>query len=65
MKGFKGTFLFSLGSIIFMVIFATADFIPYDWQITDFVALLPMGTIAASHFLLPIALNPALMTFTF
>jgi len=48
-----------------MVIFATADFIPFGWQITDFVALLPMGTIAASHFLLPIALNPALMTFTF
>jgi len=64
-KGFKGTFLFSIGSIAIMVIFACGNFIPYDWRINDFVALLPMGTIGASHFLLPIALNPALMTFTF
>ncbi|KAH0143508.1 hypothetical protein KCU86_g23436, partial [Aureobasidium melanogenum] len=51
-------------AIVGMIILATADFIPYDWMITDFVAILPMATVVASHFLLPIALNPALMTFS-
>jgi hypothetical protein len=56
--------IFSLGFIIIMIILAWAPFIPYDWRITDFVAILPMATVATSHMLLPIALNPALMTFS-
>jgi hypothetical protein len=47
-----------------MIIMAVAPFVPYNWQITDFVAILPMSTVAVSHILLPIALNPALMTFS-
>lgn len=50
--------------IIGMIILATAPFVPYDWRITDFVAILPMATVSASHLLLPLALNPALMTFS-
>lgn len=56
--------LFSIGFIVGMIIMAVAPFVPYDWQINSFVAILPMATVAASHFLLPLALNPALMTFS-
>lgn len=56
--------LFSLIAIAGMVILAVAPFVPHDWRITDFVAILPMATVSASHFLLPLALNPALMTFS-
>ncbi|KAH6646032.1 glycosyl transferase family group 2-domain-containing protein [Truncatella angustata] len=64
LKSFKFSMLFSLLFLIGMIILATAPFVPYDWRITDFVAILPMATVAGSHFLLPLALNPALMTFS-
>lgn len=63
LRKFKFSFLFSGGAIAAMVILATASFVPDDWKITDFVAILPMATVAGSHMLLPIVLNPALMTF--
>ena len=56
--------LFSIFFIVGMIILAQAPFVPIDWRITDFVAILPMATVAASHLLLPLALNPALMTFS-
>jgi hypothetical protein len=64
MRRFKLSMGFALLSIIGMTIFATADWVPWDWRIRDFVAILPMGTVAGSHLLLPLALNPALMTFS-
>ncbi|KAL6882833.1 glycosyltransferase [Trichoderma longibrachiatum] len=64
LKKFKFSMLFSLVFIAGMIILAQAPFVPYDWRIKDFVAILPMATVAASHFLLPLALNPALMTFS-
>ncbi|PHH92996.1 hypothetical protein CDD83_2485 [Cordyceps sp. RAO-2017] len=64
LKKFKFSMLFALVFIIGMVVLAVAPFVPYGWRITDFVAILPMATVAASHFLLPLALNPALMTFS-
>ncbi|KAI1411341.1 glycosyl transferase family group 2-domain-containing protein [Hypoxylon sp. FL1857] len=64
LKKFKFSMLFSLFFIVGMVIIAVAPFVPYSWRITDFVAILPMATVASSHFLLPLALNPALMTFS-
>ena len=63
LKKFKFSFAFSMLAIAAMIILATGSFIPHTWQIKDFVAILPMATVAASHMLLPIALNPALMTF--
>ena len=39
--------------------------VPVSWQIKDFVAILPLATISASHFLLPIVLNPGLMRFSY
>lgn len=56
--------IFSLTTIIVMIVLAVAPIVPYGWRITDFVAILPMATVAVSHMLLPIALNPALMTFS-
>lgn len=64
LKRFKFSMTFSILSIIMMMVMATADFVPYDWQITDFVAILPMATVTGSHLLLPLALNPSLMTFS-
>ncbi|KAK0726203.1 glycosyl transferase family group 2-domain-containing protein [Apiosordaria backusii] len=64
LKKFKFSMLFATLFIAGMIILAVAPFIPYSWHITDFVAILPMATVAASHLLLPLALNPALMTFS-
>ncbi|KAM0255811.1 hypothetical protein ACHAQJ_005398 [Trichoderma viride] len=64
LKKFKFSMIFSLVFIVGMILLAQAPFVPYDWQIKDFVAILPMATVAASHFLLPLVLNPALMTFS-
>ncbi|KAI9786304.1 MAG: hypothetical protein M1816_008045 [Peltula sp. TS41687] len=65
LKRFKFSFGFAVFGIIGMIVLATGTFIPPDWRITDFVAILPMATVTVSHLLLPIALNPALMTFSF
>lgn len=64
LKKFKFSMAFSLIGIAGMVVLALAPFVPYDWKINDFVAILPMATVTASHLLLPLALNPALMTFS-
>ncbi|KAH6710770.1 glycosyl transferase family group 2-domain-containing protein [Leptodontidium sp. MPI-SDFR-AT-0119] len=65
LKKFKFSMIFSLVGIAGMIVLAVGkSFVPYDWMITDFVAILPMATITASHLLLPLALNPALMTFS-
>jgi hypothetical protein len=63
LRRFKFSFAFSMFAIIGMIVLATGDFVPHDWRIKDFVAILPMATVAGSHMLLPIVLNPALMTF--
>ncbi|KAH8169966.1 glycosyl transferase family group 2 domain-containing protein [Sarocladium implicatum] len=64
LKKFKFSMLFASIFIAGMIILAVAPFVPHDWKIQDFVAILPMSTVAASHLLLPLALNPALMTFS-
>ncbi|KAL2168753.1 hypothetical protein VTG60DRAFT_6862 [Thermothelomyces hinnuleus] len=64
LKKFKISMLFATIFIAGMIILAVAPFIPYSWHIKDFVAILPMATVAASHLLLPLVLNPALMTFS-
>ena len=65
LKSFKYSIAFGLIGIAGMIILAVGPFIHYGWRITDFVAILPMAMVCGSHLLLPIALNPALMTFTF
>ncbi|KAF1997916.1 hypothetical protein P154DRAFT_440284 [Amniculicola lignicola CBS 123094] len=64
LKRFKFSIAFAIIGIVVMATLAVAPFIPYSWHIKDFVAILPMATVTTSHLLLPIALNPALMTFS-
>jgi hypothetical protein len=62
LKRFKFTFLFCLVCTGGMV--AAAIAVPWNWRITEFVAIFPLSTVIVGHFFLPIALNPALMMFT-
>lgn len=64
LRRFKISMAFSVLSIVGMLILATSASVRPDWRITDLVAILPMATVAVSHLLLPIVLNPALMTFS-
>ncbi|TKX22066.1 hypothetical protein C1H76_5699 [Elsinoe australis] len=64
LKSFKYSIAFAVMGIVGMVVMATAPFVPWDWRIDDFIAILPMSTVVFSHLTLPIALNPALMTFS-
>lgn len=74
LRKFKFSMLFAFIGIIGMIILSSgggsggstsSSFkVPPDWQIKDFVAILPMSTVTVSHMLLPIVLNPALMTFS-
>lgn len=54
----------ALIGIVGMIVLSEGSFVPPDWQIKDFVAILPMSTVTVSHMLLPIVLNPALLTFS-
>lgn len=65
-RKFKFSIAFALLGTLAMIVLATnpSGFIPDDWLIKDFIAILPMSTVTTSHLLLPIALNPALMTFS-
>ncbi|KIW94381.1 uncharacterized protein Z519_04357 [Cladophialophora bantiana CBS 173.52] len=65
-RKFKFSIAFAFVGIVGMTVLATnpGGYIPYDWIIVDFIAILPMSTVTASHLLLPIVLNPALMTFS-
>ncbi|KXT09585.1 hypothetical protein AC579_8611 [Pseudocercospora musae] len=61
-KKFKGTFVFVFGATAMIVVLAC--FTPYFWKIDSFIAIYPLGTVIVGHFLLPVALNPGLMRFT-
>ncbi|KAI9675298.1 MAG: hypothetical protein M1817_001201 [Caeruleum heppii] len=63
-KRFKFSFAFSIFGIVGMIVLSTA-LVPPDWQIKDFVAILPMATVTVSHLLLPLVLNPSLLLFNF
>jgi cellulose synthase/poly-beta-1,6-N-acetylglucosamine synthase-like glycosyltransferase len=61
-KKFRGTFVFSFGCFVLLVVCAVA--VPEAWRIQSLVAVYPLGSIAVGHLLLPVVLNPALMMFT-
>ena len=61
-KRFKYMFLWCIGCAGGMIYLAVAA--PYSWRIAFFTAIWPLATVLCSHFLLPIALNPSLMLFT-
>ena len=62
LKKFKGTFIFCFLMAALMV--GGAQFFPPLWRIDAFIAIFPLSNVVVSHFLLPIALNPSLMLFT-
>ncbi|KAL6705005.1 hypothetical protein ACN47E_007408 [Coniothyrium glycines] len=61
LRRFRWSFLFCAAMTAVMLAMRFA--LPPDWQITLLVAIWPMGTVVAMHFLLPVVLNPQLMTF--
>ncbi|KAF1837671.1 hypothetical protein BDW02DRAFT_107269 [Decorospora gaudefroyi] len=62
LRRFKWSFMFCFGMTGCMLAMAFA--LQEDWRITELIAVWPMGTVVVNHFLLPIVLNPQLMTFT-
>lgn len=61
-KKFKFTFIWCFicaGIMIYLALFRDDS-----WQISFFTAIWPLASVVTSHFLLPIALNPSLMLFT-
>lgn len=61
-KKFKITFLWCFlcaGVMVYLALFRHDS-----WQIAFFTPIWPLATVVTSHFLLPIALNPSLMLFT-
>ncbi|TVY75954.1 hypothetical protein LSUE1_G009438 [Lachnellula suecica] len=62
LKRFKFTFIFCFACTGIMI--AGVYAVPWEWVIDDFIAIYPLCTVVVSHFFLPVALNPALMMFT-
>jgi len=62
-RDFKWMYIFVITGITMMVVLAFA--VPVTWQIRGFFPCLPLGLMLASHFVLPLALNPQLMSFSF
>jgi hypothetical protein len=62
-KRFRFTFIFCFLMIGLMI----AGFIafPVLWRITTLQAIYPLASVVFCHLMLPIALNPALMMFTY
>jgi hypothetical protein len=63
LKNFWFSMSFSIVVVAGLVIMAKAGFIPFSWHIDQLEAIVPPSSMAFSHMLLPIALNPGLMTF--
>ena len=61
-KDFWYTFIYAICCLI-LIIFGVFIF-PWNWRINEIIAIFPLALSAASHFLLLIVLNPALMQFT-
>jgi len=62
LKNFKVTFVFCILTTAMIIVLAVAA--PPLWKIDQFIAIWPIATVIAGHFLLPVALNPGLMKFT-
>ena len=64
LKRFKFTFVFCFVMTAVMIILSPIGPIHPFWQIKLLIAVFPLGTVVVNHFLLPVALNPQLMQFT-
>ncbi|KAI1389537.1 glycosyl transferase family group 2-domain-containing protein [Hypoxylon trugodes] len=61
LKRFKGTFLWCMIMVALIVCGYFA--FPVEWRIIHFASIWPLAWTVVCHFLLPVALNPALMVF--
>ena len=62
LRKFKVMFAFCtalVGGMVYLAVFA-----PAFWRITEFTAIFPLSAVVFTHVMLPIALNPSLMLFT-
>ena len=62
MRKFRGTFIACIIGAAMMIVLA--HFVPPLWRIDLVIAIYPLAIVIASHFFLPIVLNPNLMLFT-
>ncbi|KAK1780791.1 glycosyl transferase family group 2-domain-containing protein [Copromyces sp. CBS 386.78] len=62
LKRFKFTFLYCF--LMTGLIVAGWFFFPHPWKIQKLYSVYPLASMAATHFALPVLLNPALMMFT-
>ena len=60
----KFKFMFAYCILMVAAMIYLANFAPPFWRINEFIAVFPLGVVVFSHFMLPIALNPSLMLFT-
>lgn len=63
LKNFRGTLNFCM--LVAGMMAVLARFAPLLWRIDTFIAIFPEAVVISCHFLMPIALNPGLMNFTF
>ena len=63
LRRFWFSMTFSIVMTAGMVVMAEGSFVPYSWQIHQLEAIVPMSSLVVGHMLLPLALNPGLMTF--
>jgi hypothetical protein len=62
LRRFKATFAFCFALATMMILLAKG--VPDLWKIDFIIAVFPLATVVFSHVMLPIALNPNLMLFT-
>lgn len=63
LRRFWFSFSFSIIMVAGMIIMSIAPFVPYGWHINQLESIVPMTSLVTAHILLPLALNPGLMTF--
>jgi hypothetical protein len=63
LKTFKYTYMMCLAGIAAIVVMAVGP-LPWSYNIDTFVAIFPLSVMCVSHLLLPVALNPEMMTFS-
>ncbi|MCJ1320916.1 hypothetical protein MMC15_006257 [Xylographa vitiligo] len=62
LRKFWVTFIFCI--VMTGIMIYTTNFAPSDWLINEFIAIFPLSMLIFTHFMMPIALNPSLMLFT-
>ncbi|GAC98250.1 hypothetical protein PHSY_005839 [Pseudozyma hubeiensis SY62] len=65
LKRFWKVFIVAVGTIAAVIIFQLPDVVPIQWQILGFYTYWPVLLLATLHIVYPIALNPALLRFSF